>query len=149
MTLRSAFEECHGWPPPQVHLEALVEVEMMLFACSHCLFLYSFIALRVQRPNVERPFQLPGGVQTAVCYCLLPFCFAVSALLTNLYSSWENTVAFVLILLIGALGHCLGSLMRWRIERAKERSPDVAYTTNATTGNGPSLTEYSPRIDPG
>ena len=121
----------------------------MLFACSHCLFLYSFIALRVQRPNVERPFQLPGGVQTAVCYCLLPFCFAVSALLTNLYSSWENTVAFIVVLSIGAIGHCIGSFMRWRIERAKERSPDLAYTTNATTRNGPSTTEYSARIDPG
>lgn len=70
-----------------IHLEVLVEVEMMLYAMSHLLFLYTFIALRVQRPMIERPFRLPGGTMAACCYCACPCLFAISALVANFISS--------------------------------------------------------------
>ena len=46
----------------------LVEFSMLLSVPSILLFMWSFVALRIQRPHVDRPFLIPGG------YALLPRC---------------------------------------------------------------------------
>jgi amino acid transporter len=43
----------------------LVEFSMLLSVPSILLFMWSFVALRIQRPFVERPFLIPGGLPVA------------------------------------------------------------------------------------
>jgi len=114
----------------QVHLEALVEVEMMLYALSHVLFLYSFVALRVQRPMAERAFRLPGHDWHAVAYCCPPLSLALGALVANLFSSAANTAALLVVMLVGLLGHGVGNAIRsWRAKRAQAHGTMCSSTS--------------------
>ena len=64
-------------------------------ACSRpqCLFFYSFVALRIQRPIVARPFRLPGGVGAAIAYCVPPLLLVVAAFVANTLGSLVNTLS--------------------------------------------------------
>ena len=54
---------------------------------------------------------LPGGVAAACVYLAPPLVIATAALLANLGSA-TNVLAFGSVLLIGAVGHALGLLVR-------------------------------------
>lgn len=50
----------------------LVEFNMLQMSLVCTLFLYSFVYLRVKRPNMVRPFRLPGGIKTAIVVAIFP-----------------------------------------------------------------------------
>lgn len=56
----------------------LVEFSMLLSVPSIFLFMWSFVALRVQQPAVERPFRIPGGIATAVMITVVPIAISIS-----------------------------------------------------------------------
>lgn len=89
---------------------ALVEVEMMLYAASHLLFLAAFIALRHQKPSVRRPFRLPGGIVSACAFAAPPLLFCVAALGANLRTP-ARAAACAAVVLTGCAGHAAGWLL--------------------------------------
>lgn len=91
-----------------LHYTSLVEVEMMLYACSHVLFLYSFVALRWLRPDAPRPFRLPGGVCVACLASALPLCLCVAVVGVNL-RQLKHAFAFGSVLLMGCAVHAISS----------------------------------------
>lgn len=56
----------------------LVEFSMLLSVPSIFLFMWSFVALRVQQPTVQRPFRIPGGIATAVLITVVPIAISIS-----------------------------------------------------------------------
>ena len=56
----------------------LVEFSMLLSVPSILLFMWSFVALRVQRPETERPFLIPGGLPVAVLITVVPVAISIS-----------------------------------------------------------------------
>jgi hypothetical protein len=56
----------------------LVEFSMLLSVPSILLFMWSFVALRVQRPYVPRPFLIPGGLPVAVLLTVVPVAISIS-----------------------------------------------------------------------
>ena len=52
----------------------LVEFSMLIMVPSILLFMWSFVALRIQRPYVERPFLIPGGLPVAVLLTVVRAC---------------------------------------------------------------------------
>ena len=103
-----------------VHFESLVELEMMLYAVLHVLFLYAFVALRVLRPQAERPFRLPGGTIVAAACCVPPLLICVATLGANLLTP-AYAATFAIALLLGLVGHAVGWwLLRRRRARAAE-----------------------------
>jgi len=56
----------------------LVEFSMLLSVPSILLFMWSFVALRVQRPDTPRPFRIPGGLSTAVLITVVPVAISIS-----------------------------------------------------------------------
>ena len=56
----------------------LVEFSMLLSVPSILLFMWSFVALRVQRPYVERPFLIPGGLPVAVLLTIVPVAVSIA-----------------------------------------------------------------------
>mmetsp|Transcript_25278 Transcript_25278/g.69638 ORF Transcript_25278/g.69638 Transcript_25278/m.69638 type:complete len:425 (+) Transcript_25278:662-1936(+) len=62
------------WAPYTI----LVEFSMLLSVPSILLFMWSFVALRVQQPKVNRPFRIPGGIATAVLITVVPVAISIS-----------------------------------------------------------------------
>ena len=56
----------------------LVEFSMLLSVPSILLFMWSFVALRIQRPFVDRPFLIPGGLPVAVLLTVVPVAISIS-----------------------------------------------------------------------
>ena len=56
----------------------LVEFSMLLSVPSILLFMWSFVALRIQRPSVDRPFLIPGGLPVAVLLTVVPVAISIS-----------------------------------------------------------------------
>jgi len=56
----------------------LVEFSMLLSVPSILLFMWSFVALRVQRADVERAFRIPGGLSMAVLITVVPVAISIS-----------------------------------------------------------------------
>jgi len=56
----------------------LVEFSMLLSVPSILLFMWSFVALRIQRPFVDRPFLIPGGLPMAVLLTVVPVAISIS-----------------------------------------------------------------------
>lgn len=56
----------------------LVEFSMLLSVPSILLFMWAFVALRVQQPHVERPFVVPGGLTAAVLITVVPVAISVA-----------------------------------------------------------------------
>ena len=108
----------------QLHYTSLVEVEMMLYAVSHTLFLYAFSALRWQQPDVPRPFRLPGGISAAAAASLLPLCVCIAVLASNVRHS-DNLVAFLAVMMAGALGHAVGRFLLRRCPRRADAGSSV------------------------
>jgi amino acid transporter len=94
-----------------LHYTSLVEVEMMLYACSHTLFLYAFVALRWQRPAAPRPFRVPGGMCVACLSSAVPLLVCAAVVGVNMQQP-EHAVAFGGTLAIGAAAHLLCSAIR-------------------------------------
>lgn len=66
----------------------LVEFSMLLSVPSILLFMWSFVALRIQRPYVERPFLIPGGC------ALSPPCLFEAPVLCH-GCAWSPTLAWL------------------------------------------------------
>jgi len=62
------------WAPYTI----LVEFSMLLSVPSIMLFMWSFVALRVQQPHAPRPFRIPGGLATAVLITVVPVAISLS-----------------------------------------------------------------------
>ena len=90
---------------------------------SHVLFLYSFVALRLHRPNAPRPFRLPGGTGVACICCAPPLAMCICAFVANL-RSLAHASAFACVVLVGGLGH-LGGLVFYNRGRAAARVGDA------------------------
>jgi len=56
----------------------LVEFSMLLSVPSILLFMASFVALRVQRPDAERPFRIPGGLAVAIGITVIPIAISLA-----------------------------------------------------------------------
>ena len=56
----------------------LVEFSMLLSVPSILLFMASFVALRLQRPDVERPFRVPGGLPVAIAITVVPIAISLA-----------------------------------------------------------------------
>ena len=56
----------------------LVEFSMLLSVPSILLFMWSFVALRIQRPHVERPFLIPGGLPVAILLTVIPVAISIA-----------------------------------------------------------------------
>ena len=108
--------------------DALIEVEMMLYAASSILFLYSFVALRYQQPEILRPFRLPGGLCAICLYSAFPLLICLSVIVVNLRNA-RQAIAFGGVLGVGALIH-VGSWLHvrcqtWRgLRRGRDTSAD-------------------------
>ena len=89
----------------------LLRRSMMLFSCSHTLFLFSFVQLRRQQPGVDRPFKLPGGIGAACAYTLPPLAICFATLVSNLRSP-AHAASFAGTLALGGLAHAAGLLRR-------------------------------------
>merc|ERR1711988_1233862 len=50
----------------------LVEFSMLLLCPSIFLFMFSFVRLRINRPEAERPFRIPGGTVFATLITIIP-----------------------------------------------------------------------------
>ena len=51
---------------------------MLLSVPSILLFMVSFVALRVQRPDAERPFRIPGGLAVAIAITVIPIAISLA-----------------------------------------------------------------------
>ncbi len=51
---------------------------MLLSVPSILLFMWSFVALRVQQPTAPRPFRIPGGLATAVLITVVPVAISLA-----------------------------------------------------------------------
>merc|ERR1719162_1108457 len=51
---------------------------MLLSVPSILLFMASFVALRVQRPDAERPFRIPGGLAVAIGITVIPIAISLA-----------------------------------------------------------------------
>jgi len=67
----------------------LVEFSMLLSVPSILLFMWSFVALRVQCPQTERPFLIPGGLPVAVLITIIPVAISIT------YAAIVVTEAFI------------------------------------------------------
>ena len=56
----------------------LVEFSMLLSVPSIVLFMVSFVSLRLQRPEVERPFRVPGGLPVAIAITVVPIAISLA-----------------------------------------------------------------------
>eukprot|EP00039_Didymoeca_costata_P025689 m.14132 g.14132 ORF g.14132 m.14132 type:complete len:518 (-) comp4993_c0_seq1:305-1858(-) len=52
--------------------DVLIEMVILCAAPSMVLFLLAFVALRIQRPELDRPYRLPGGVGMAIGFATPP-----------------------------------------------------------------------------
>eukprot|EP00325_Prymnesiales_sp_UTEX-LB-985_P000364 CAMPEP_0174705024 /NCGR_PEP_ID=MMETSP1094-20130205/8398_1 /TAXON_ID=156173 /ORGANISM="Chrysochromulina brevifilum, Strain UTEX LB 985" /LENGTH=515 /DNA_ID=CAMNT_0015903139 /DNA_START=110 /DNA_END=1654 /DNA_ORIENTATION=+ len=69
----------------------LVEFSMLLSVPSILLFMWSFVALRVQRPHVDRPFLIPGGLPVAVLITVIPVAISIAyAAIITTESSFQD-----------------------------------------------------------
>lgn len=70
----------------------LVEFSMLLSVPSILLFMWSFVALRVQRPFVERPFLVPGGLPVAIGLTIIPVAISLAyAVIITTESSFDSS----------------------------------------------------------
>ena len=100
---------------------------MMLFSTSHVLFLSAFLALRIQRPDADRPFKLPGGLSTACACSALPFATCVAAVACNARSV-AHASAFGLTIFVGVGCQALAWLvLRCRHRLRESLSGESAY----------------------
>jgi len=66
----------------------LLTVEIALYSVSKMLFLLSFLVLRRSRPNVPRPFVVPGGPLGAVVCAALPATVVGASLVLTFFGDW-------------------------------------------------------------
>ena len=56
----------------------LVEFSMLLSVPSILLFMWAFVALRLQRPDAPRPFVIPGGLGVAIAIVVIPVAISIA-----------------------------------------------------------------------
>ena len=56
----------------------LVEFSMLLSVPSILLFMWAFVALRLQRPDAPRPFVIPGGLGVAIAIVVVPVAISIA-----------------------------------------------------------------------
>ena len=117
--------------------DLLVEFSMLLSVPSILLFMWSFVALRVQRPDVPRPFLIPGGLCLAICITVLPvaICIAYAAVVgTEIFAthrrradsnSIQQIYSMMGVMGVGFAVHAFNSL-RFKLAR-RSRHP-VLYS---------------------
>ena len=75
---------------------------MWLYSISLLVELAAFIRLRVTAPEMNRPWQVPGGYGGAIAVVVFPTLFCVGSMAT---AGWTNTIAGVVAALTGPLAY--------------------------------------------
>jgi hypothetical protein len=73
-----------------VPYRVLIEITITTIAGPTLLFLTSFVVLRVARPELPRPYKLPGGTIAAAIYAAPPAVFTVVQLVFALTGTGEE-----------------------------------------------------------
>ena len=128
----------------------LVEFSMLLSVPSILLFMWSFVALRIQRPFVDRPFLIPGGLPVAVLLTVVPVAISISyaAIITteSSFSFDQDTderrsrssdgglppifqvFSMIIVMACGGLVHLVFVLReRWAPPRGTMRMPESVF----------------------
>lgn len=126
--IRWMFRSSDDTPPPLVFLTVavimsgavflpyllLIQVSMLAFTIPSILVLFAFLSFKIDRPGMERPYNLPGGVWGAALLITGPFL----ANLANAYFTLETnvvlwgvpyiqTVAIGFVLIASAIVHVI------------------------------------------
>jgi amino acid transporter len=82
----------------------LVVINMWLYSLSLIVELAAFVWLRVNEPELARPWRVPGGTARAAFVAAVPSGLAVLAMAT---AGWTNTIAGVIAAVTGPLAYLL------------------------------------------
>ena len=80
----------------------LIVLDVWLYSISLLVELAAFIRLRVTAPEMNRPWQVPGGYGGAIAVVVFPTLFCVGSIAT---AGWTNTIAGVVAALTGPLAY--------------------------------------------
>lgn len=97
----------------------LVEIEMLMSSICTILFFYTYIYFRWKKPTLHRPFRIPGRICSSITISIIPIIislFNIYFVLVDEEQTFDKirffkVWAFLLIILIGVIGHILGRLL--------------------------------------
>lgn len=76
----------------------VLEVTMAVY-CLHVILLgVNFVYLRIKRPDLTRPFKLPGGLPVAILAATLPTCCAITLFVLSYWWVWVLAAGLVVVL---------------------------------------------------
>lgn len=76
----------------------VLEVTMAVYALHVVLLSCNFVYLRIKRPELTRPFKIPGGLPVAILAAALPACCAIALFVLSYWWVWVLGVGLVLVL---------------------------------------------------
>ena len=82
----------------------LIVLNVWLYSISLLVELAAFVSLRVQEPDLARPWRVPGGFGGAMAVVVFPVLFTLGALAT---AGWLNTLAGVAAALTGPAAYAM------------------------------------------
>jgi amino acid transporter len=103
--------------------QSLVVVDVFVYSLALLLEFAALIALRIKRPDLPRPFKIPGGwagIAVVVLFPLLIICFAVYQTIVD-----EGFDAMYLSFGAAALGPLTYPFMKRFVKRDKKMEPVV------------------------
>jgi amino acid transporter len=75
--------------------ENLAEVDVLLYSAALLLEFWALIRLRQRKPDMPRPFRIPGGIYAVIVISILPAVLIAAAAFQMLTSAWEETVGLI------------------------------------------------------
>lgn len=123
----------------------LVEMSMLLTVMVGNMFMYSYVWLKWRRPELDRPFNVPGGVPAAVAVAIIPFAInAVNFFLSVTDGTPQEDLGIPYFKLIGVVSSVafgifcdVGWRYRHRLPWIHSPSPGFGYSElDATQGQG-------------
>ncbi|HEY3875161.1 MAG TPA: APC family permease, partial [Candidatus Kapabacteria bacterium] len=80
--------------------EQLAEVDVLLYSSALLLEFWALIRLRRERPELARPFKIPGGMTVVVLVALVPTFLIGAATVEMLSTSWMEVLGLALFALL-------------------------------------------------
>jgi amino acid transporter len=87
--------------------EQLAEVDVLLYSSALLLEFWALVRLRKMRPEMKRPFKIPGGIRNVALVAILPTLIIIAATAQMLATSWRETV------LLFAFAGLSGWMLMW------------------------------------
>jgi amino acid transporter len=108
--------------------QSLVVVDVTIYAAALLLQFAALVALRIRRPDMERPYRIPGGWFGIVVVVTLPTAvIALAVYFQAYYEGWQGSIGLALIgLATGPLLYPVAAAMRRR-RHVEERDIVVAF----------------------